>query len=205
MGLSWLRQIYGQMVCVFGVSLSIYHAGYSCSPPMNWRTKSVSKRAVDADIVILGKVVESPFPSRQPPRASKFRQIEHGPYNATFEVICTVKGKHRTKYINVSGFGFIGGHCATSRALRNRTYITFLRTRHGRFSIAEVNMQSGTTPFKTSILRNVIRRISRRRNLVRRSRKLKKSRNGKLNKSRNGCATFLRAARKSAKKRSSEV
>lgn len=172
MARSSLRQI------VFAV-LAIYHAGFGCSPPKSWRSKGVSLRAIHADIVILGKVVQSPYP-RQSSHAASLRS---GLYDARFKVVCTLKGKVRAKYVNVSGFGYIPGHCVNSRALRNVTYITFLRKRQGRYFVAEVNSQVGTTPFKKKILRKVQKRLKR-----------------KLNKSRNNCAAFLSTAKKSAKK-----
>ena len=173
MGSHSLRQI----AFVLNV-LAIYHAGDGCSQPRNWRSKGVSMRAIHADIVILGKVMQSPFSTRQP--SSQF-----GPYEARFRIICALKGRPRAKYLNVSGFGYVPGHCVSSRALQNKTYIAFLRKRQGRYFVAEINSQVGTIPFKKSILRNVIRRLRRK---------------GVLNKSRNGCAALLRTAHKSTKK-----
>ena len=137
-------------------------------------------RAIHADFVILGKVVQSPFPTRQRRGFPQF-----GPYDARFRVICALKGRLRPKYVNVSGFGYVPGHCVSSRALQNATYIAFLRKRHGRYSVAEINSQDGTIPFKESILRKVKRRLRRK---------------GDLNKSRDRCVAFLRTVRKSSKK-----
>ena len=174
MGLRSLRQI------VFALHvLAIYHAGYGCSQPRYWRSKGVGMRAIHADIVILAKVVRSPFRTRQ---TTKFPQF--GPYDARFRIICTLKGRLRANYVNVSGFGYIPGHCVSSRAQQNATYITLLRKRRGRYFVAEVNSQVGTIPFKKSILRKVVRRLRRK---------------GELNKTRNGCAALLRTTRKSAR------
>ena len=175
MGLQSFRLI----VFVLNV-LAVYHAGYGCSQPRNWRTKGASMRATQADFVILGKVVQSPFPTRQ---HLGFPQL--GPYEARFRVICTLKGRLHSKYVNVSGFGYVPGHCVSSRALQNETYIAFLRKRHGRYFVAEINSQDGTIPFKKSILRKIKRRLRCK---------------GDLNKSRKRCVAFLRTARKSSEK-----
>jgi hypothetical protein len=169
-----------QIVFVFLNVLAIYHLGHGCSQPRNWRSKGASLRAIHADFVILGKVVQSPFPTRQRSGSRHF-----GPYDARFRIICALKGRPRAKYVNVSGFGYVPGHCVSSRALRNETYITFLRKRRGRYFVAEINSQVGTIPFKKSTLRKVSRRLRRK---------------GELDKSRNGCAAFFRTARKSSKK-----
>ena len=173
MALSSLRQI------VFAV-LAIYHAGFGCSPPRNWQRKGVSWRAIYADIVILGKVVQSPYPTRQ---SSNTTSLRSGLYDARFKIMCTLKGKVRAKYVNVSGFGYIPGHCVNSRAHQNVTYITFLRKRHGRYFVAEVNSQVGTTPFKKQILRKTTKKLRRK---------------GELNESRNNCAAFLSKAEKNS-------
>ena len=165
-----------QIVFVF---LAIYHAGFGCSPPRNWRSKGVGWRAIYADIVVLGKVVQSPYPTRQ------LHALRSGPYDARFEIMCTLKGKVRAKYVNVSGFGYIPGHCVNSRARQNVTYITFLRKRRGHYFVAEVNTQVGTTPFEKKNLRKVLNRLRRK---------------GKLNKLRYGCAAFLNTAKKSGMK-----
>ena len=170
--------------------LAIYCAVDACSQPRHWQAEDASVRAIHADIVMVGKVMRSPQLSRQI-NATTFSPS--GPYDARFRVFCALKGKLRAKYVDVSGFGYVPGHCVNSRALRNGVYITFLRRRRGRYFVAEMNSQIGTIPFKKSIFRKVVRKLRRSGQL-----------NEPGNKLRRKCTAFLRTGRKSGKKSSEQ-
>lgn len=171
MGLGSLNKPTVLFICLYFLDTNLQCR--SCSPPRNWRSKGVSLRATRAEYILIGKVVKSPYTSKD---RNKKSSKENGPYNAKFHVVCSLKGKVSKKYITVSGFGYVSGHCTNSRAFQNETYIMFLRKRKGHFKVAEVNSQAGTSLLKMMILRKVVRRLDKK---------------GQLNISHNSCTALL--------------
>lgn len=146
-----------RLVLILGLlAMAIYHVCYSCSVPKRWKVQEVSQRAAVADIVIVGKVANRPYRTA---RKSKAKERQVGNYNARFNIICTLKGGPLPAFINVSGFGYMPGHCVTSRALQNKTYLGFLRKRNGRYAVAEINVQKGTVLFNQHLLQRVIKKL----------------------------------------------
>lgn len=135
------------------LAMAICHTCHSCSPPLHWKAQEVSKRAAIAEIVIVGKVVRRGTSERK-----------NGLYGARIEVLCVLKGGAQLPaVVEVLGFGRVAGHCVHSAALQNATYIAFLRQRHRRYFVAELNNQPGTVPFEKPLLRSIVKEIGARR------------------------------------------
>lgn len=143
-----------RLVLVLGLlAMVIHHACHSCSPPMHWKHQEVTKRATIADIVIVGKVVRSPYRTSRKRQAS---EPQAGLYDARFKVFCALKGGPLPSIIKVSGFGQVHGHCAHSHALENESYVGFLRKRNRRFFVAEINNQRGTIRLNQNLFRRIV-------------------------------------------------
>lgn len=132
-------------------------AGMSCSQPEGWLPLEPTARVRKADIVIYGTVRASP---RHGPKKD-----HEGLYSALFEVHCTLKGGLLPRFINVSGFGFVGGLCTHSAAYLNKTYIAFIRrdanagANNSLFSVDEVNVEGATIVIKNKVSKSVLKDI----------------------------------------------
>lgn len=144
-------------IVLWGILHNCIRLTNQCSPPDGWIPQDPSERAKKAEIVIYGTV------TRAPREQGKF-------YNATFRVYCVVKGKSLPKFVNVSGFGSVAGHCTSSRAQVNRTYIAFLKRNAGvSFSVHEVNVQEATVRVKhktnQALAREIVKSIAKNTSL----------------------------------------
>ena len=146
-------------VILSGILHNCIRAALSCSPIEGWLPLEPTARARKADIVIYGTVRASP---RHGPKTD-----HRGLYSALFEVHCSLKGGMLPQFINVSGFGFVGGLCTNSAAYLNKTYIAFIRRKakaranSTRFIVHEVNTESATIKENKSVLKDIMEMVGK--------------------------------------------
>lgn len=150
-----------KLLCVAilsGILMNFICAALSCSPDGRSPLKPTD-RVRKADFVIHGTVRASP--------RHRHKKDHLGFYSALFEVHCIFKGGKLPKFVNVSGFGFVGGLCARSNAYLNKTYIAFIRrdsnewSNSTRFVTHWVNSQPATINVKHKPYKSVLKDIAK--------------------------------------------